>query len=175
MSTLNHRTTERIPGVISETILAMNEFHYTFMDTGIFYFSTEHFHDDRHYLDRPGLLHINHFKCYARSIARTTKRPFVWAEGGDYREYDWTTRKRKDEVKFYVGLTMKQRKYFDPIIAPIRLLDGNSYDCPLTVRQDHTNYYVSFRGNIGKSLWQDFIHQCRTNPAYRKALKILRE
>lgn len=104
---------------------------------------------------------------YFRQLARDAKRPFVSLDG------------------YARTLTISKRKYLEPVLGPF-LLAGREFNRarwwdtrwpaepvpPVTWRQNTVNWTFDFWGDPGEQLKQSWLEQCRTNPAFRRALRL---
>jgi hypothetical protein len=98
---------------------------------------------------------------FVRRVAKDLNRPIVIA----YRSF-WGAGTDNTRV------TIKKLKRHIPLVAEFFLTEG-SYHGPVYLHKDQTNWYLKFSGEQGRKLYEHWYEQCRTNPEYRKALKII--
>lgn len=107
-----------------------------------------------------------HVKSFIKKIAKELGRPTIVAH------HDGWCGPR-------VVVTIKQLKRNESIIAPFLLFDigDNNHwnvdlDNPIMLAKDKTNYYVYFNGPKGIKAYKKWAEQCRTDEAFRKAMKL---
>lgn len=121
----------------------------------------------REYHKQPGMTREGLVRRFLRMVAKEQKRPFVYAHTGGWR----------DASK--LSLTIPRRAFLHPII--FSLLIGSRETSPRSARMnniplshysDKSNWYFFFSGEAGRRLFDAWYEQCRTDPAFRKALKL---
>lgn len=102
-------------------------------------------------------------RAYLRAISKEIKRPFVYA-----------TIKTKS-----VCLVLPKQKRLEPLyvnflLAPSAVGLGRSSveKLPICYYPYKTKLDVTFQGDAGKVMFNTFLERCRTDPEYRKALRI---
>lgn len=97
--------------------------------------------------------------CYFAGVARDLKRPFVYTWGD-------------------CSLIVQRRKYTEPLIGAFLLTaveKDSRYACyapdAVTYRRTSDRWYFHFNG-ITTKLLKHWLEECRTNPEYRRALRL---
>ena len=97
-------------------------------------------------------------RSFVKRIAKDMKRPIITAELDGWQG-----------AKVVVKIRYLRRS--DVVVAPFHLLSEDSTS-PVRIRHDTKNWYVHFHGPKGRELFEKWFEQCRTDPAFRKAMKL---
>ena len=121
----------------------------------------------REYSKQPGMTREGLVRRFLRMVAKEQKRPFVYAHTGGWR----------DASELF--LTIPKKAFLRPVIFSLLIgsretnpRSARMADIPLSHYTDMTNCYFFFRGETGRRLFDAWYEQCRTDPAFRKALKL---
>ncbi len=105
-------------------------------------------------------------RSFVRKVAQDLKRPIVFAVVDG-----WAGER--------VTVTIKKLKRNEVVAAPFLLaLESDSRwrkvdpKTPLWGHQDKTNWYFHFDGPNGRKAFEAWFEQCKTDPAFRKAMKL---
>lgn len=121
----------------------------------------------REYRKQLGMTRESIVRRFLRMLAKEQKRPFVYAHTGG-----WC-----DASELF--LTILKKAFLRPVIFSLLigsqeadLQTARTTNLPLSHYTDMTNWYFFFRGETGRRLFDAWYEQCRTDPAFRKALKL---
>ncbi len=119
------------------------------------------------YRKQPGMTREVIVRRFLRMVAKEQKRPFVYAHTGGWR----------DASELF--LMIPKKAFLHPIISSLLIgsretspQSARMTDIPLSHYTDMTNWYFFFRGETGRRLFDAWYEQCRTDPVFRKALKL---
>lgn len=124
---------------------------------------------DRHreYCKQPGMIREGTVRRFLRMLAKEQKRPFVYAHTGGWRDAS------------ELLLIIPKKAFLRPVIFSLLISSRETNrrsarlpNIPLSHYSDTTNWYFLFRGETGRRLFDAWYEQCRTDPAFRKALKL---
>lgn len=97
--------------------------------------------------------------CYFAGLARDLKRPFVYAT--DH------------------ALIVQRRRYTEPLIGSFLLTATkmkhrwDSIGAGVSYRHTSDRWYFHFYGDVAQELRKRWLEDCKTNPEYRRALRLI--
>jgi len=167
----------KYPPTFKNIVCELAKITKEYMKTGVFVFERDR---DFGLWRKRILLHPTCVRKFARACARDMGVPFLWAETGVY-----DTGQRNNS--FFALVSIPNRKYLAPVLSALRLVAseppvgrhllalrhwrfGDNWP-PCWLQHGPSVVTVFFRKDEGKMLFDNWLGQCRTNKAFRKALR----
>lgn len=153
------------PSVRDTVVAGIDEAIRKFDGDGIYIY--EHNTRTRAERDSVVLLHPPMLRKFLRSHAKAQKRPFVYAEITDQWSINAAATRYERNGKKKAHLVMPRTKRLEAVGMSLLLASESSF---VDLNVWPTIYSVKFPDIANNVIWQNFLHRCRTDPVFRKAL-----
>lgn len=119
--------------------------------------------------------HFNR-RRFMRAIAKENKRPFITAIRTFYPNYVAGQGVDRSDMRFMGRIVIPRRKYLAPVVSSLLLaaekgISRHNRDVPVSVQGTSVATFA-FHGDEGREHFENWLVQCRTNPEFRKALRL---
>ena len=129
------------------------------------------------------LLHEGPERKYVRQIVRELKRPFIHVTSTHYREYAHKIPYDDRDWAWRGTISFPRQRRTRPLASALLLIAAERpHRWGRSSPAAAVNFYAMlrcwsfhFHGEEGKQQLDNWLHQCKTNPEFRKALGLLKE
>lgn len=119
--------------------------------------------------------HFNR-RRFMRAIAKENKRPFITAIRTFYPHYVAGQGVDRSDLRFMGRIVIPKRKYLAPVVSALLLVAEKGvrrWDREIPVSVNGTSVAAfRFYGDEGREHFENWLLQCRTNPEFRKAMRL---
>jgi hypothetical protein len=160
-------------------IARINELTDTFLETGFFTWSEDRTKEGWYNKRMPLVGHETSVRKYVRKVAAELKRPFVIVDVSTRSNYTpgigWVP-----DPNFYASVSIPSVKYTAPLRSALLLVSqpvGRAFrrdkpPVPVGIRHECRRQIFYFYGPQGQHVFDEFMERCKTDKAFRKALKL---